>query len=66
MHGNRVPVYRVAVREFIREDTEEREHLGTPQQRQSAGAATGGGDMSRERVDVSWRARSTPTPPGRG
>jgi hypothetical protein len=29
MHGNRVPVYRVAVREFAREDTEEREHYGT-------------------------------------
>jgi hypothetical protein len=26
MHGNRVPFHRVAVREFSREDTEEREH----------------------------------------
>jgi hypothetical protein len=26
MHGNRVPVHRVAVRKFAKEDTDEREH----------------------------------------
>jgi hypothetical protein len=64
MHGNRVPVYRVAVRELAREDTEEREHHSSArlQERQRGGAHVKGAP---ERVDVGWRARSTPTPPGR-
>jgi hypothetical protein len=64
MHGNRVPVDRVAVREFAREDTEEREHHSRArvQEPQRGGAHVKGAP---ERVDVGWRARSTPTPPGR-
>jgi hypothetical protein len=64
MHGNRVPVYRVAVREFAREDTEERKHRNSAsvQERQRLGAHAKGAS---ERVDVGWRARSTPTSPGR-
>jgi hypothetical protein len=59
MHGNRVPVYRVTVREFAREDTEEREHHSSArvQERQREGAHVNGAP---ERVDVGWRARSTP------
>jgi hypothetical protein len=39
MDGNRVPVYRVAVGEFVREDTEEREHnsIARVQERQREG-----------------------------
>jgi hypothetical protein len=64
MHGNRVPVYRVAVGGFAREDTQEREYHGSArvQQRQRGGAHVNGAP---ETVDVGWRARSTPTPPGR-
>jgi hypothetical protein len=64
MHGNRVLVDRVAEREFSREDTEEREHHSSArvQERQRGGAHVKGAP---ERVDAGWRARSTPTPPGR-
>jgi hypothetical protein len=64
MHGNRVPVYREAVRELSREDTKEREHHSSArvQERQREGAHVKGAP---ERVDVGWRARSTPTPTGR-
>jgi hypothetical protein len=63
MHENRVPVDRVAEKEFAREDTEEREHHSSArvQERQRGGAHVKGAP---ERVDVGWRARSTPTPPG--
>jgi hypothetical protein len=64
MHGNRVPVYRVAEREFAREDTEEREHHSSArvQERQRRGAHVKG---TSKRVYVSGWARPTPTPPGR-
>jgi hypothetical protein len=63
MHGNRVPVYRVAEREFAREDTEERGHHSSARvkERQRGGALLKGAP---ERVDVGWRARSTVSPPG--
>jgi hypothetical protein len=62
VHWNRVPVHRVAVRKLAREDRGK----GTPQQRQSAVAAREGAHVqgAPERVDVGWRARSPPTPPG--
>jgi hypothetical protein len=64
MHGNRVPVHRVAVGEFAGEDAEEREHHSSArvQERQWRGAHVKGVP---ERVDVSRRARSTPTTPSR-
>jgi hypothetical protein len=64
MHWNRVLVDRVAVREFAREDAEEREHHSSArvQERRRGGVHVKG---SPERVYVSGRARPTPTPPGR-
>jgi hypothetical protein len=64
MHGNRVSVDRVAEREIAREGTEEMEHHSSArvQEWQRAGAHV---KAAPERVDVGWRARSTPTPPGR-
>jgi hypothetical protein len=64
MHGNRIPVHRVAEREFAGEDTEERDHHSSArvQERQRWGAQVKGAP---QRVDVRWQARSTPTPPGR-
>jgi hypothetical protein len=56
--------HRVAEREFAGEDTEERERHSSArvQERQRWGAQVKGAP---QRVDVGWRARSTPTPPGR-
>jgi hypothetical protein len=64
MHGNRTPVHKVAEREFVGEGTEEREHHSSArvQERQRCEAQVKGAP---QRVDVGWRARSTPTPPGR-
>jgi hypothetical protein len=64
MHGNRIPVHRVAAREHTAEYTEEREHHRSArvQERQRGEAHVKGAP---ERVDVCWRARATPTLPER-
>jgi hypothetical protein len=63
MYGIRVPVHRVAVREFARKDIEVREHHSSArvQELQRGRAHVKGAP---EWV-VGWRPRSTPTPPSR-
>jgi hypothetical protein len=64
MHGNSVPVHRVAVGEFARENTAERKDHSSArvQELQRRGAHVEGVPKM---VDVGRRARITPTPPYR-
>jgi hypothetical protein len=64
MHGNRVPVHKMAVRQLAREDTEERDHHSSArvQERQETGAHVKG---AQDRIDADGGARATLTPPGR-